>query len=660
MTEELSQDSSRPQETSQDSGVSSESQLSNSTGKNATVQSNQNSQAPTTQNNKNNKKYDLGVLFVHGIGNHERGETFEAMYDSIKDELASDEDIYYSESNRSASAASGTMKLGGHVKKVLFCESNWDLPSLDGYGENNDSNRLSFKMAIRCCVIFLQIACWSIYVLGMRISKSLNFPIFILGFSAIFSTFDRTSDTQEGRQYLLLLACLGIVIIFFVIYLMRKDKKAAFYLASVILYVVLLFWGPGGILHSVIVFAPVTVLSLYVCIKAVKLCGELIYFYSKEEEIIPKAFENIQKLWNQINVSADYVRTGKVFFYIKAVERSIDEMVKMSDQVIIVAHSMGEYLSYNSLKRNSPSYEDERIHLIGIGGGLGLVSLIGRLRASKKDNELNKAWSIIITTGSVVLSCGLVWVVCSLWNSFYNSFSKFLSNPLDINFLREFFLSLLCIFILYAFIYFIVQIMGIEPLGVMNFKFHKYSHWLDPVGNSANFFYSNKADMYITPKILPGHGLPTYFVKGSKLRKMKNLNLRHDDINGLYVRQMIAHHMKSSVFEKVPSLEKVVWYNLIIFICSSISLWVSVVAYEFAWGVPLERINYGSLIYISMINMFLYPTLVLMNWYGKVKSFAELKQGSSLKFDILSSVFIAFGFGIEGSFIIDILYSYFH
>lgn len=120
MTEELSQDSLRPQETSKDSGVSSEGQLFNPTGKSATVQSNQNSQAPTTQNNKNNKKYDLGVLFVHGIGNHERGETFDAMYDSIKDELASDEDIYYSESNRSVSAASGTMKLGGHVKKSFI------------------------------------------------------------------------------------------------------------------------------------------------------------------------------------------------------------------------------------------------------------------------------------------------------------------------------------------------------------------------------------------------------------------------------------------------------------------------------------------------------------------------------------------------------------
>ena len=49
MTEELSQDSSRPQETSQDSGVSSEGQLSNPTGENTAAQNSQKSQVVTKQ-----------------------------------------------------------------------------------------------------------------------------------------------------------------------------------------------------------------------------------------------------------------------------------------------------------------------------------------------------------------------------------------------------------------------------------------------------------------------------------------------------------------------------------------------------------------------------------------------------------------------------------
>ena len=76
MAEELSQDSSKHQEASKDSGVSSEGQLSNPTGENTVEQNNQKSQAVTKQNNQNNKKYDLGVLFVHGIGFQERGDVF--------------------------------------------------------------------------------------------------------------------------------------------------------------------------------------------------------------------------------------------------------------------------------------------------------------------------------------------------------------------------------------------------------------------------------------------------------------------------------------------------------------------------------------------------------------------------------------------------------
>ena len=44
MAEDLPQDSSRPQETSQDSGVSSERQLSNPTGENTVEQNNQKSE----------------------------------------------------------------------------------------------------------------------------------------------------------------------------------------------------------------------------------------------------------------------------------------------------------------------------------------------------------------------------------------------------------------------------------------------------------------------------------------------------------------------------------------------------------------------------------------------------------------------------------------
>lgn len=120
MAEELSQDSLRPQDTSQDSGVSSKGQLSNPTGENTATQNKQKSQVVTKHNNQNNKKYDLGVLFVHGIGNQEEGQTFEAMYDSIKDELSSDRNISFSQISRNTSEASGTVSRAGESKKFYF------------------------------------------------------------------------------------------------------------------------------------------------------------------------------------------------------------------------------------------------------------------------------------------------------------------------------------------------------------------------------------------------------------------------------------------------------------------------------------------------------------------------------------------------------------
>ena len=105
MAEELSQNSLRPQDTSQDSGVSSEGQLSNPTGENIAAQNKQKSQMVTNQNSPSNKKYDLGVLFVHGIGNQKKGETFKAMYDPIKNELGKDKNLLFIETYKGSTEA---------------------------------------------------------------------------------------------------------------------------------------------------------------------------------------------------------------------------------------------------------------------------------------------------------------------------------------------------------------------------------------------------------------------------------------------------------------------------------------------------------------------------------------------------------------------------
>lgn len=653
MTEELSQDSSRPQETSKDSGVSSEVQLSNSTGKSVAVQSNQKSQAVTKQNNQNNKKYDLGVLFVHGIGNQQAGQTFDAMYDSIKDELMSDGITSYSQSSKNKSEASGTISLAGMSKKILFREAHWNLDS--------DDNHYEFILKYFVLSV-LQIICWALYTLGVRLSKSFILPLLVFGFSAISAVFNQSFEFYKVQQSFYVLIYVLLVFLSLMICMVSKKLKTILWIVGIDAYIALLFFVPwdtfpaGITLRATLIVTPILILFQY--IPNLKY-WEIVYFMFNWDEILCGALQDTQKLWSQINESADYVRTGAVFQYIRTVEGHIVKMVNDSDKIIIIGHSMGEYLSYNSLKRNSPSYEHEHINLIGVGGGLGLVSLIGRLRMSTRSHKLSKTWSTVVTFGGAVLGGGMLLITCYLWHSFYLSFFRLLKNLSDVNSWFNLFGLSLCVCMLYAFIYFAAQVVGIGSLGLKNFKFYKYSHWLDPVGNSANFFYGNKADMYTTPKFLPGHGISTYFAKGVNLLKSKNRILTHEKINEIYLRRMIVQHIKSSLFRIAP-VGKTVNHGLKIFMCSNIVLCLTIAMYEGFAGVPVGMIAAGVLIYAPIVNIILYPSLIILIWYGEIVSFVRSKPSDPPMLNVLYAVFLAFAFGMEGPYIIDILYSLVH
>ena len=192
MAEDLPQDLLRPQDTSKDSGVSSEGQLSNPTGESVALQSNQNSQASITQNNQNNKKYDLGVLFVHGIGFQNPGDTFRAIYPSIKNEFESNEDYKYKEvvlSNNGVPEIEAKITYDGQVKDVFFCESNWHGPSA------------AFKSEPVCKILKrwvsnLQAILWLIYFICLRISHARFFG-FVFSASLVFLFLFLRNKIQE-------------------------------------------------------------------------------------------------------------------------------------------------------------------------------------------------------------------------------------------------------------------------------------------------------------------------------------------------------------------------------------------------------------------------------------------------------------------------------
>lgn len=168
MAENWPQDSSGSQETSQDSGVSYEGQLFNPTGENTIVQSNQNSQVPTTQNNQNNKKYDLGVLFVHGIGFQNPGDTFKTIFWPIKERLeeliahktsngaTNLTDLYYGATNNAPLIGVDMEVIDSRSRKsIAFRESYWHEANINKKGINFLGNINTFQAVLR--LFFLKI-----------------------------------------------------------------------------------------------------------------------------------------------------------------------------------------------------------------------------------------------------------------------------------------------------------------------------------------------------------------------------------------------------------------------------------------------------------------------------------------------------------------------
>lgn len=313
MAEESPQSSSKPQETSKDSGVSSEGQLSNPTGENTAVQNNQKFQEVTKQNSQGNKKYDLGVLFVHGIGKQKPGDTFETMFWPIKNKL---EEIlaqnlssgstriikgYYKATKRnclktdtSLTGLDVELQDSGNCKNIAFRESYWHEKNINNQDINFLDNIKIIQAGLR--LFFLKI-------LQPRMSTIL-FIIFIgfmlrsLGTSSFLSIFN-----DDGLQWSIVAAIFGLLTLPLIALIIMK---------------------------------------------------------------IPE----IRSLWGQIKIS----KLGYASNYIKVVSRDINLIMNESRNVLIISHSMGGYLAYKTLAQIN-GYSG-KIYFVGMGSGLGPMSIV--------------------------------------------------------------------------------------------------------------------------------------------------------------------------------------------------------------------------------------------------------------------------------------------
>ena len=593
MAEDLPQDLLRPQDTSKDSGVSSEGQLSNPTGESVALQSNQNSQASITQNNQNNKKYDLGVLFVHGIGNQKKGETFKAMYDPIKNELGKDKNLLFIETYKGSTEARCSLvdrRPSKAYKKadIIFREANWHASDADDKPATNISTQHKlFGFARSVAFVISSIFLWPVYFIGLRIfmesaraRRFLLIAFIYINIVAIFMTYilkdgGRIKNIREGllnnpenRLYFAIWVVLTFLLVYVVTQMWNRRFGLKVYARALFVCVAFI------VLYSII---PEAFFYVLLALSVVLLCRLLYSFVHN--------FKLISELWNQINESADYIRTGENFRYIQKVGEGVDNLLEESNKVIIVAHSMGEYLSYNYLNQKKSDKSTEDVQLIGVGGGLGLVSLVGKLRSSHLDGTISirssvtlSLYAAILTVISVVGTI-LVWwgFTLDIWRLIVVGFVKktsdtllnsSLENPVfpieTSSWLENIRIHFFLLLFLFGLRRFIIQFVGIDKMNNNRFKFYRYSHPCDPVGNSASFFYGDLVRQFITPNGWFAHGIKTYF---GEVDRSGNLNSPLSEAER-YMRVRIVQHVKSSICgSPLPSVS-VLGYKTIVYVTS--------------------------------------------------------------------------------------------
>lgn len=541
------------------------------------------------QKNKgvSDKEYDLGVLFVHGIGFQKPGETFNAMYPSIKNEFTLSSIYQYRDSivlNNDVPEAKAQIKYDGKVKNVLFCESNW-------HGVENKVKTESVCGILKRWASNLQAVLWLIYFICLRISHARIFGL-VFSASLVFLYLFLRSKWQEIQpefydmtyrganiRVSVLLSILALVMPFIMLqrigeYLIggagnqswrlilleciKRIKNITLYSMAKKAFQMVTFL----VMAYIFVMTPKTFEIFIVCLFFIVLGCLLFAVFSSAE---------IAELWNQITESADYIRTGDEFKYIQAIDRNLEELRNRCDKIILIAHSMGEYLSYSSIRRNIKDFKDIEIQLISIGGGLGLVSLIGDLRQSNKKNEFSgcksaflsfgaAAQAFILATGNIFSWCGIAFdiyranpaIVGNLgWDSILETA---LPNPIfpfeteNWNFNVGLHFSLLVFFAVTGM--YIEKIGGIKMIGFNNFKFFRYSHFLDPVGNSVGFYYGRSVEQTITPYGGVGHAVRTYYT-GKNVRSAK---VYYD--KDIYIPRRTVQHIMSTVYEKSSLLHK--------------------------------------------------------------------------------------------------------
>lgn len=475
MTEELSQDSSKHQETSESPDVNAGEQTVNSVEDTAVARGSQRNQAYTNQ-----KKYDLGVLFVHGIGVQRPGDTLNAIYPKIKDEFMADGSLKYNDMQQAskASAIDATIydRHDGSNKNITFRESHWNnLNHGDNIRDRMSSGDFKIGLWKACKYIFISLlaACVS-HVKGVAAFIS---PVLIM----LLMIGEKIS--QEASLVLVVTVTLVVILI-----CLAWVKKV-------------------GIKNITFQNICATIKNYF--IKFTRLFSKN-FWYNQGFKItlLMWLYQQIDGI-SGVNSNGAKVQSNPA----TTVRNDIQNLVNECEAVTVVAHSMGAYLSVDAIQKVQ-DVDKDKLHLITFGSGFAPVSL---LRYIGQDCCRTAGFILGNISGLLSLFGSVYFSIHALRHLIFRGFSAAIPYALWS-----------VAFVLIFYVIYMISRDQIAKSQAVDIKdkviWQNHSFTGDIVGNSVSSLIPESRSHEI-PVYKVAHKIESYFEKDSMMRKIVSNNI---------------------------------------------------------------------------------------------------------------------------------------
>lgn len=536
-------------------------------------------------------KYDQAILAVHGIGKQKPGDTFKTVFDPIKEkikecnfniEILNDDSVKDGQGNRKPPTLEDI-----RISRVHSASKNIAMREVYWHDQESDSSRrsireilwdkpkkiISMKQKARARIIKRFFKSWSsnrlkdisilLGVIQILLLKILQFRLstisflLIICFIAILSAFDNNFNINNNNN------------------LDAWKPLESFFNDSVVQTV------------AIIVLIPVL---LYV-------------------------LREVSVLYRQVKGCNDGLKSPEA----EKISKYIDEMLSKSQEIIIVGHSMGGYLSYETLSKICEEDDDKRkkVALVGLGSGLGPMRIIQEVTHRKLELNICYVLKMALILAIYVIAWTGVWLNLLAFSinpdggSRIIGFSdgKFFSSTnffcLDFTAIKPMFSVVFCIALLLFLRFYsirrIYESYGPKVGQDKNISFaHREFYYLsDIVGNTSRFSYSKNIGQEMLGN--PPKGIKGLFGLGNMYRRfIYSHDMGYYFENGRLVRFLAECTTKGIDHQRFYSKDS-----------KSLYLWVA-----YSAGLLYAICMYGiRTMDLPMVVIFLVPLFLASGWF---------------------------------------------